>query len=107
MLVVLIRTRGLLAIKPSGVEYSDMKVDDIVVCDLDGNIVEGRLKPSSDLLTHIELYKNFEGISGICHTHSRYASAWAQAKREIPAIGTTHADYFYGNIPCTRILTER
>ena len=99
------KSTGLLAIKPSGVEYSELTVGDIVVCDLDGNVVEGRLKPSSDLLTHIELYKNFEGISGICHTHSRYASAWAQANREIPAIGTTHADYFYGNIPCTRKLT--
>ena len=99
------KSTGLLAIKPSGVEYSELTVGDIVVCDLDGNVVEGRLKPSSDLLTHIELYKNFEGISGICHTHSRYASAWAQANREIPATGTTHADYFYGNIPCTRKLT--
>lgn len=99
------KSTGLLAIKPSGVEYSELTVGDIVVCDLDGNVVEGRLKPSSDLLTHIELYKNFEGVSGICHTHSRYASAWAQANREIPAIGTTHADYFYGNIPCTRKLT--
>ncbi|MEE4115893.1 MAG: L-ribulose-5-phosphate 4-epimerase [Marinilabiliaceae bacterium] len=99
------RESGLLAIKPSGVQYSEMKVDDIVICDLDGNIVEGKMKPSSDLLTHIELYRNFDGIAGICHTHSRYASAWAQALRDIPAIGTTHADYFYGNIPCTRILS--
>lgn len=99
------RESGLLAIKPSGVQYSEMRVDDIVICDLDGNIVEGKMKPSSDLNTHIELYRNFDGISGICHTHSRYASAWAQAIRDIPAIGTTHADYFYGNIPCTRILS--
>lgn len=99
------RDSGLLAIKPSGVQYSEMRVDDIVICDLDGNIVEGKMKPSSDLNTHIELYRNFDGISGICHTHSRYASAWAQALRDIPAIGTTHADYFYGNIPCTRILS--
>ena len=97
---------GLVAIKPSGVEYSKLRIDDIVVCKLDGTIVEGKLKPSSDLPTHLEIYRNFKGVSGVCHTHSRYATAWAQACRDIPALGTTHADYFYGNIPCTRKLSK-
>lgn len=96
----------LVVIKPSGVEYSEMKVSDMVVVDLDGNVVEGQLRPSSDTATHIELYKASPDIGGIVHTHSRYATVWAQASLEIPALGTTHADYFYGNIPCTRPMTE-
>lgn len=96
----------LVVIKPSGVEYSEMKVSDMVVVDLDGNVVEGKLRPSSDTATHIELYKASTDIGGIVHTHSRYATVWAQASLEIPALGTTHADYFYGNIPCTRSMTE-
>lgn len=101
------RERGVIAIKPSGVEYDDMKVDDIVVVDLDGNIVEGRLKPSSDTATHIELYKAFFELGGVVHTHSNKATVWAQAAADIPALGTTHADYFYGDIPCTRALYPR
>ncbi|MCY9870118.1 L-ribulose-5-phosphate 4-epimerase [Vibrio barjaei] len=100
------RERGVIAIKPSGVEYDDMKVDDIVVIDLDGNPVEGSLNPSSDTDTHIELYKAFPEIGGIVHTHSRSATIWAQAGIDIPSLGTTHADYFYGDIPCTRKLTK-
>ncbi|MCG9625637.1 L-ribulose-5-phosphate 4-epimerase [Vibrio mediterranei] len=100
------RERGVIAIKPSGVEYDDMKVDDIVVIDLDGNRVEGSLNPSSDTDTHVELYKAFPEIGGIVHTHSRSATIWAQAGIDIPSLGTTHADYFYGDIPCTRKLTK-
>lgn len=100
------RESDLIVIKPSGVEYDDMTLDDMVVVDLNGNIVEGKLNPSSDTPTHIELYKAFKGVNGIIHTHSTYATAWAQAGRDIPAYGTTHADYFFGNIPCTRGLTE-
>ncbi|SCB75291.1 L-ribulose-5-phosphate 4-epimerase [Gilliamella intestini] len=100
------RDKGLIAIKPSGVEYSNMKVDDIVVVSLTGDIVEGKLNPSSDTATHIELYKAFPLIGGIVHTHSRYATIWAQAQLDIPALGTTHADYFYGDVPCTRELTD-
>ncbi|CAM3502783.1 L-ribulose-5-phosphate 4-epimerase UlaF [Vibrio aerogenes CECT 7868] len=99
------REKNIIAIKPSGVEYKQLKVDDIVVLDLDGNIVEGKLNPSSDTKTHLELYKAFSDIGGIVHTHSRHATIWAQAGLDIPALGTTHADYFYGNIPCTRPLT--
>ncbi|QMV13346.1 L-ribulose-5-phosphate 4-epimerase [Vibrio spartinae] len=99
------RARHIIAIKPSGVAYDDMTVDDIVVVDLDGNIVEGTLNPSSDTKTHLELYQAFPAIGGIVHTHSRHATIWAQAGLDIPALGTTHADYFYGNIPCTRPLT--
>lgn len=99
------RETGLVAIKPSGVEYDAMTADDIVVLDLQGNIVDGRLKPSSDAPTHLELYCNFDGIGGIVHTHSRYATAFAQAGKDIPALGTTHGDYFYGDIPCTRSMT--
>lgn len=99
------RDRGVIAIKPSGVEYSQMTVDDIVIVDLDGKQVEGRLNPSSDTQTHIELYKAFLSIGGIVHTHSRNATVWAQAGLDIPALGTTHADYFYGDIPCTRQLS--
>lgn len=101
------RERNIIAIKPSGVEYTEMTVDDIVVVDLEGNIIEGKLNPSSDTATHIELYKAFPKIGGIVHTHSRQATAWAQANRDIPALGTTHADYFYGDIPCARQLTEQ
>lgn len=97
---------GYVVIKPSGVEYSEMTPGKMVIIDMDGKIVEGRLKASSDASTHIALYKKFDGIQGIVHTHSRYATAWAQTGREIPTLGTTHADYFYGNIPCTREMTE-
>jgi L-ribulose-5-phosphate 4-epimerase len=100
------RETGHLVIKPSGVSYEDMKPGDMVVVDLDGKVVEGKFKPSSDTLTHIELYKAFTGIGGIVHTHSAYAVAWAQALKAIPAMGTTHADHFYGEIPCTRILSK-
>lgn len=96
------RASGIVAIKPSGVEYDTMTADDIVLLDLTGKIVEGKLKPSSDAPTHIALYNAFPNIGGICHTHSRWATAWAQAGKSIPAYGTTHADYFYGEIPCTR-----
>jgi len=99
------REKGLIVIKPSGVSYDAMKAEDMVVVDFANNIVEGILKPSSDALTHIELYKAFP-IGGIVHTHSTYAVAWAQALKAIPAMGTTHADHFYGEIPCTRILTR-
>src|SRR5690606_35814021 len=95
---------GLLAIKPSGVDYDVMKAEDMVLVDLDGKVVEGALKPSSDTPTHIELYKKWKGVRGIVHTHSPWATAWAQAGLPIPAMGTTHADYFYGDIPCTRKL---
>ncbi len=99
------REKGLVVIKPSGVEYDVMKVEDMVVTDLDGNIVEGKLKPSSDLMTHLEFYKNFPNIGGVVHTHSINAVAFAQAGKDIPALGTTHGDYFYGPIPCTRLMT--
>jgi L-ribulose-5-phosphate 4-epimerase len=101
------RKEGLVAIKPSGVPYESMKPEDLVVVDLNGKTVEGSLRPSSDLATHLILYKAFEGIGGVAHTHSRYATAWAQAAREIPCFGTTHADYFYGPIPVTRPLTPK
>ncbi len=100
------RTENLLVIKPSGVSYDDMQASDMVVVDLNGKVIEGKYKPSSDTLTHIELYKGFPEIGGIVHTHSTYAVAWAQALKAIPAMGTTHADHFYGEIPCTRILTQ-
>ncbi len=100
------REKGLMVIKPSGVEYDAMTADDMVVTDLEGRVVEGNLKPSSDTPTHIELYKAFPAIGGIVHTHSPWATAWAQAGRPIPALGTTHADYFYGDVPCTRPLTK-
>lgn len=96
---------GLFVIKPSGVEYEVMKPEDMVVMDLSGKKVEGRYKPSSDTATHLELYKAFPGVGGIVHTHSSWATSWAQAGRGIPCYGTTHADYFYGEIPCTRSLT--
>ena len=94
------------AIKPSGVKYEELTVDDIVVVDLDGNIVDGKLKPSSDCETHLELYRNFADIGGIVHTHSRWATIWAQSGRGIKPYGTTHGDYFYGEIPCTREMTD-
>jgi L-ribulose-5-phosphate 4-epimerase len=99
------RERGLIVIKPSGVPYEQMKPGDMVVMDLDGNPVEGEKKPSSDTPTHIFLYLRFPGIGGVVHTHSGWATSWAQARRPIPAYGTTHADYFRGEIPCTRPLT--
>lgn len=99
------RRSGLVAIKPSGVPYASMKASDFVVTDLDGKIVEGKLRPSSDLATHLALYRAFEGIGGVVHTHSRAATVWAQAGREIPCLGTTHADYFYGSIPVAGPLT--
>lgn len=96
----------LVVIKPSGVDYDKMTAADMVVVDLDGNVVEGSLRPSSDTATHIEFYKNFPGVKGAVHTHSVEATAWAQACREIPAYGTTHADTFHGPVPVTRFLTE-
>ena len=95
-----------IAIKPSGVEYEKMKADDMVIVDIDGNIKEGKLKPSSDLKTHLELYKACDEIKGICHTHSNYATSFAQAGLPIIPLGTTHADYFFGTIPCTRELKK-
>jgi len=99
------REDGLLVIKPSGVSYETMKPADLVVVSLDGKIVEGTLRPSSDLPTHLILYRSFPSIGGIAHTHSRAATAWAQAQREIPCFGTTHADYFHGPIPVTKPLS--
>lgn len=99
------RESGLVVIKPSGVSYEQLTAEDMVVVDLDGNVVEGKLKPSSDTLTHTELYKAFPQIGGVVHTHSSWATSWAQACRSIPCYGTTHADYFYGEIPCARSLT--
>lgn len=100
------RERGVLAIKPSGVEYDAMCAEDMVIVDLTGKVVEGKLNPSSDTATHIELYRAFPDIGGVVHTHSRSATIWAQAGIDIPALGTTHADYFYGDIPCTRKLSH-
>lgn len=100
------RESGLFVIKPSGVDYHKLKPEDMVVMDLDGNKVEGSLNPSSDTATHLELYKAFPEIGGIVHTHSSYATSWAQAGRSIPCYGTTHADYMYGEIPCVRCLSE-
>ena len=97
---------GLFVIKPSGVPYEDLTPDDMVVMDLNGNKVEGRYNPSSDTATHLELYKAFPEIGGIVHTHSSYATSWAQAGRDIPCYGTTHADYIYGSVPCLRCLTK-
>ncbi|MBX9447718.1 L-ribulose-5-phosphate 4-epimerase [Dickeya chrysanthemi] len=100
------RELGVIAIKPSGVSYEQMTIDDIVVVDMNGRVVEGHLNPSSDTATHLALYSAFGNIGGIVHTHSRHGTIWAQAGRDIPALGTTHADYFYGDIPCTRPLSE-
>jgi L-ribulose-5-phosphate 4-epimerase len=100
------REKGLVVIKPSGVSYAELKPEDMVVVDLNGKVVDGKLKPSSDTPTHLELYRAFPEIGGIVHTHSQWATSWAQAKRPIPVFGTTHADYFHGEIPCTRSLSE-
>ena len=102
------RELNVMAIKPSGVAYDALKADDIVVLNLDdGNVVEGNFKPSSDTATHLYLYQQFPDIGGITHTHSRYAVSWAQASRSLPAYGTTHADHFYGPVPCTRQLSKK
>ena len=100
------REKGLFVIKPSGVPYDNMTADDMVVMDLNGNKVEGRLNPSSDTPTHLELYRQFEDIGGIVHTHSSWACSWAQAGRDVPAYGTTHADFANGSVPCARGLTQ-
>ena len=100
------KASGLVVIKPSGVSYDDMKPSDMVVVDLEGNVVEGSLRPSSDTPTHLVLYKAFPEIGGIVHTHSTFATAWAQAGRDIPSLGTTHADYFHDDIPCTRDMKK-
>ncbi len=99
------REQGLVVIKPSGVDYDGMSPEDMVVVDLDGNRVEGKWKPSSDTATHVALYKAFPTLGGVVHTHSRWATSFAQAGRDIPAMGTTQGDYFYGTIPCTRLMT--
>ena len=99
------REKGEVTIKPSGVPYENMKVSDLVTVDMEGNVLEGTYNPSSDLATHLEIYKSFPACNGVVHTHSRMATAWAQAGKDLPALGTTHADYFYGPIPCTRALT--
>jgi L-ribulose-5-phosphate 4-epimerase len=99
------RARGVIAIKPSGVGYEDLTPEGIVVVDLAGRVVEGDLRPSSDTPTHLELYRSFAAIGGVCHTHSRYATMWAQAEQPIPCFGTTHADHFYGPVPVTEALT--
>lgn len=100
------REKGIVAIKPSGVDYDAMQRDDIVLVDLDGNVVEGKLKPSSDLDTHLEFYRNWKTIGGVVHTHSTWATSFAQAGKDVISLGTTQADYFHGNIPCTRLMTE-
>ncbi|MDF2522886.1 MAG: araD [Clostridiales bacterium] len=99
------REKNLVVIKPSGIPYEELKLEHLVVLDLNGNIIEGHLNPSSDAPTHLVLYRNFKEIGGVVHTHSRWATIWAQAGKYIPALGTTHADYFYGDIPCTRKMT--
>ena len=101
------RENGLVVIKPSGVSYDKMTADDMVVVDLDGNVINSTLKPSSDTPTHLVLYKKFPKIGGVVHTHSEWATSWAQAGLPIPPLGTTHADYFYGPVPCTRGLKEK
>lgn len=101
------RDSGLVAIKPSGVKYEELRPEHIVIVDLNGTVVEGKLKPSSDTSTHVALYRAFAGIGGIVHTHAPWATIWAQAGRPIPALGTTHADYYYGEIPCTRPMTKQ
>ncbi|MDO4491057.1 MAG: L-ribulose-5-phosphate 4-epimerase [Lachnospiraceae bacterium] len=101
------REKGLFVIKPSGVPYDELKPEDMVVMDLEGNKVEGRYNPSSDTATHMVLYNRFPNIGGVVHTHSSWATSWAQAGRDIPCYGTTHADYIYGPVPCVRNLTEQ
>ncbi|MCX6333039.1 MAG: L-ribulose-5-phosphate 4-epimerase [Bacteroidia bacterium] len=98
---------GLIVIKPSGVSYKSMKPEDMVVLDPEGKVVEGKFKPSTDAPTHLLLYKTYKSIGGVVHTHSTYATSWAQAGKDIPAFGTTHADHFYGEVPCTRKLTAK
>ncbi len=100
------RERNAVVIKPSGVAYETMRAEDMVVVDMEGRVIEGRYRPSSDTATHLALYRRYPQIGGIVHTHSTYATAWAQAGLPLPALGTTHADYFYGDIPCTRALTR-
>ncbi|AKA68315.1 L-ribulose-5-phosphate 4-epimerase [Clostridium scatologenes] len=100
------RENGFVVIKPSGVNYDELKVEDMVVVDLEGKVIEGHFKPSSDTSTHLVLYKAFKEIGGVVHTHSEWATSFAQAGLSVPAFGTTHADYFYGEIPCTRAMTE-
>ncbi|WP_438862531.1 L-ribulose-5-phosphate 4-epimerase [Neptunicella sp.] len=100
------RQQGVVAIKPSGVPYADLKADDIVIVDMNNNIVEGRFNPSSDTKTHTYLYREWGDIGGITHTHSTYATAWAQAQQPIPCYGTTHADYVYGEIPCAPVMSD-
>lgn len=101
------RSAGIVAIKPSGVPYEELTADKIVLVDLDGKIVEGDLNPSSDMPTHLELYRSFDAVGGICHTHSPNATMWAQACKPIPCFGTTHADYFYGDVPVTNVITDQ
>ncbi|MBE8716185.1 L-ribulose-5-phosphate 4-epimerase [Cellvibrio polysaccharolyticus] len=100
------RARGVVAIKPSGVAYEKLKPEDIVIVDLDNNIIEGSMRPSSDTKTHTWLYRHFDSIGGVTHTHSTYATAWAQTQQAIPCYGTTHADYAYGEIPCTAVMSD-
>ena len=100
------RQKQIIAIKPSGISYDELTSDKIVLLDFEGNIVDGKLKPSSDAATHLELYRNFKDIGGICHSHSPNATMWAQACKDIPCFGTTHADYFYGSIPVTDKMTD-
>ncbi len=100
------RKSGTVAIKPSGVDYGSLSPSDIVLIGLDGNIIDSKLNPSSDTRTHLKLYRAFPDIGGVAHTHSRFATAWAQAKIPIPCLGTTHADYFYGEVPCTGIISD-
>jgi L-ribulose-5-phosphate 4-epimerase len=101
------RAKSVIAIKPSGVAYEKMAADDIVIVDLENNIVEGKMRPSSDTKTHTHLYRHFDSIGGVTHTHSTYATAWAQTQQGIPCYGTTHADYAYGEIPCTAVMTDQ
>jgi L-ribulose-5-phosphate 4-epimerase len=100
------RASGIICIKPSGLDYDEMRPDDMVLLDMDGRIRQGDLKPSSDTKTHIALYKAFQDIGGVVHTHSKFATIWAQARRPIKCLGTTHADYFYGQIPCTDLISD-
>ncbi len=102
----ILRGEDLVAIKPSGVNYHQLRSQDLIVTNLKGDIIEGTLRPSSDLPTHLELYRSFPVIGGVTHTHSRFATAWAQARREIPCLGTTHADYFFGPVPITPSITS-
>ncbi len=100
------RDNGIIAIKPSGVDYKELSPEKMVLVNLDGEVVGGTMNPSSDTKTHLGLYRAFKDIGGVVHTHSRHATAWAQAKRPLPCLGTTHADYFYGEIPCTEVITD-